>query len=149
MAINPNTDFVAGAVLTAAQQNRFPRGIVAFATRNTVFAPTNTISDLASVTFTAVANRYYRYSLYAGGADSSAQLYLTTSLTDGSNSVLNAVTQVIRGPGLPDIVHFVTVRTESAGSITRKIRMQTNVGNASMISSTQIMSFVVEDLGPA
>ena len=29
MAINPNTDFTAGAVLTAAQQNRFPRGVVA------------------------------------------------------------------------------------------------------------------------
>ena len=27
MAINPNTDFTTGAILTAAQQNRFPRGI--------------------------------------------------------------------------------------------------------------------------
>ncbi len=30
MAINPNTNFSAGAVLTSAQQNRFPRGVMAF-----------------------------------------------------------------------------------------------------------------------
>jgi len=32
MAINPNTDFSVSDVLTAAQQNRFPRGVVAYTT---------------------------------------------------------------------------------------------------------------------
>ena len=35
MAINPNTDFSSGAVLTAAQQNRFPRGVMAYAQTTT------------------------------------------------------------------------------------------------------------------
>jgi hypothetical protein len=29
MAINPNTDFTTGQVLTSAEQNRFPRGVMA------------------------------------------------------------------------------------------------------------------------
>ena len=42
MAINPNTDFSAGAVLTAAQQNRFPRGVVAFSSSQTSSAAIGT-----------------------------------------------------------------------------------------------------------
>jgi hypothetical protein len=149
MAISPNVDFTAGQILTATQQNQFPRGIVAIATRNTSYAPNTVESDLFSVTFTAVANRYYKYSLFAGGADGSAALYLTSKVTDNANVLLNSSTQVIRGPGLPDLVTQVTIRTETAGSITRKLRMVTNVGNASMGGASQIISWVVEDIGPA
>jgi hypothetical protein len=61
MAINPNTDFTAGAILTAAQQNRFPRGIMARGVQTTsqfgIGAETQVV---ASGTFTAVANRFYK-----------------------------------------------------------------------------------------
>lgn len=147
MAISPNDNFIAGQILTATECNQFPRGIVAFASRATAYAPTTAESDLFSVTFTAVANRYYRYSLFAGGADSSAALLLTTKLTDGANVALNNSNQNLRGPGLLDLVTHVSVRTETAGSVTRKIRMVTSTGNASMGSATFIITFVVEDLG--
>jgi len=44
MAINPNTDFTSGAVLTAAQQNRFPRGVMALATSSTSYVLTTTLT---------------------------------------------------------------------------------------------------------
>jgi hypothetical protein len=150
MAINPNTDFTTGAVLTADQQNRFPRGIMALAERTTNYAPTTSTSDFLSVTFTAVANRYYRYSCYVPGADSSAAILLVLTLTDSAGTTTyNSATQGIRGPGLLDTFSFMTVRAETAGSVTRKVRMVTTAGNASMCSATSIGYLIVEDLGPA
>lgn len=150
MAINPNTDFTAGQVLTSSQANRFPRGVMGLVIRNTNFAPTTAISDFGSITFTAVANRYYQYSLYVPGADSSGAINVTISLTDSAGTTTyNAATQSIRGPGLLDTFNFTTLRTETAGSITRKIRMVTSAGNASMCSASSIGYFIAEDLGPA
>ena len=65
MAINPNTDFSSGAVLTAAQQNRFPRGVMAY-NAVTVNDLTITVEEIqiTSSSFTAVANRYYRITYY-------------------------------------------------------------------------------------
>jgi hypothetical protein len=149
MAINPNTNFSTGQVATSDQMNRFPRGIMALATRTTNYAPTAVISDFLSVTFTAVANRYYLYTMYVPGADASGAINVTISLTDSANVAVNVATQSIRGPGLLDTFSFITARTETAGSLTRKIRMITSAGNASMCSATSIGYFVVEDLGPA
>ena len=145
----PNDDFTAGQVLTAQECNQFPRGIMGVSLRNTNFAPTSTASDFGSITFTAVANRYYKYSLFVPGADADAARLLTVNLVDASNVSVNTYTQTLRGAGVFDLVAFTTVRTETAGSLTRKIRMSTSAGNASMCSATSIGVFVVEDLGPA
>ena len=65
MAINPNTDFSSGAILLASQQNRFPRGVVAFTTSTTSSASITTeVATLTSSSFTAVANRYYKVTYY-------------------------------------------------------------------------------------
>ena len=149
MAIAPNVTFVSGAILTAAQQNAFGFGVVALATVSANYAPTSTASDFASVTFTAIANRYYKYSLIVPGADSDASRTLTISLVDSANTSVNSGSQTLRGSGLLDLLSFTTIRTETAGSLTRKIRMSTSSGNASMCSATSIGFFLVEDIGPA
>ena len=149
MAIAPNTTFVSGAVLTAAQMNAFGFGIENLAIVSSNYAPTSTPSDFASLTFTAIANRYYKYSVFVPGADSDASRTLTISLTDSANVAVNAAAQTLRGPGLLDIISFTTIRTETAGSLTRKIRMSTNAGNASMCNATSIGYFLIEDIGPA
>ena len=149
MAIAPNITFVNGAVLTAAQMNALPFGVVSLATVSSNYAPTSVASDFASVTFTAIANRYYKYSLFVPGADADASRLLTIKLVNSSNVSVNEASQTIRGPGLLDIISFTTVRTETAGSLTRKIRMSTSAGNASMCSATSIGYFLVEDIGPA
>ena len=66
MAISPNVDFVAGAILTATHQNQFPRGVMATAssTTNYVLTTSAAIATGMTVTFTAVANRNYRITYY-------------------------------------------------------------------------------------
>ena len=149
MAIAPNTTFVSGAVLTAAQQNAFGFSTVALTTLSTNYAPTTVISDAASVTFTAIANRNYRYSFYVPGADSSAVTLLTLSLTNSANVAVNNCVETLRGAGVLSMFNFVTIRTETAGSITRKIRGVVSTGNGSMFSATSVGYFLVEDIGPA
>jgi hypothetical protein len=122
---------------------------MALAERTTIYGPTPTISDFLSVTFTAVANRYYRYTCAIPGADADVSRLLTISLTNAANVAVNTAAQTLRGPGLLDVINFVTVRTETAGSLTRKIRMVTSGGNGSMCSATSIGYFIVEDMGPA
>lgn len=60
---SPNTTFTTGQVLTSAQTNNFPFGLVAFA-ENTSLAQTGitTVQDITglTVTFTGVAGRRYR-----------------------------------------------------------------------------------------
>lgn len=65
MAITNNTDFSAGAILTAQQQNNFPRGVMAIGTRTaaTGVLAVDTVT-ISAITFTAVANRNYRISYY-------------------------------------------------------------------------------------
>ena len=115
--------------------------------RNTVYFPDSTESDYLSLTFTAVANRYYRYTMFAGGTDADASRTLTIKLTDNSNVALNNTAMTITSD--LRLVSYLTVRTETAGSITRKIRMLTSGGNGSMNSATNIGVFLVEDIGPA
>ena len=66
MAINPNTTFVAGNILTAAQQNRLPFGVCASSSSTTDYTLTTTLTIATgmSATFTAIANRLYRVTYY-------------------------------------------------------------------------------------
>ncbi len=150
MAINPNTNFTAGAVLTAAQQNRFPRGVMAYATKNTN-TTMSTVTDVGlSVTFTAVANRYYKYTFFSYATNSSAASTNNFFLTDGTNNTLATSNVYVVGGAAYTLVHFPTVRTETAGSVTRKIRCSTSNGTGTVYAdATNVMFLLVEDIGPA
>ena len=92
MAINPNTDFSSGAVLTAAQQNRFPRGVMAY---NTATATDSSVTaeevQITGSSFTAVANRYYRITYYEPNLISTAStgFGLRIRQTNLAGTVLN------------------------------------------------------------
>ena len=150
MAINPNTDFTSGDVLTAAQQNRFPRGIMAFASKTTDTTITTTEADAGlSVTFTAVANRYYKYTFTCPAVAGTAG-FVYFKLTDGSNSQKNGSYVYSSGTAAYQAPSMTFVTTESTGSITRKIRMKIETGSGTMYCNSSEPAFlVVEDLGPA
>ena len=59
---NPNTSFFSGDIYTAGQANRFPRGVMAYATSATpqTLSLTSTIATGMSVTFFAEAGRLYK-----------------------------------------------------------------------------------------
>ena len=74
MAISPNDDFTAGQILTAQECNQFPRGVMALATSTTSYTLTTSevIATGMTVTFTAVANRYYRITWFEPQAQSAS-----------------------------------------------------------------------------
>lgn len=147
MAISPNTDFSAGAVLTSAQQNRFPRGVMGYSARVSSFSVTTTATDVgASVTFTAVANRYYKYTAYCYACDTSGSVNVTLDITNSSNVSQNAVIQRVQGPTQFQFLLNTYVTTETAGTVTRKLRAYTSSGSGVMYAPIWLL---VEDIGPA
>jgi len=147
MAINPNTDFTVGAVLTAAQQNRLPRGIMAFATLGTNGGLTTVVGDIGvSLSFTAVANRYYKYTFVAYASNSTAAGTLETYVTDSSNNIKGQINLYVPGGGSYTYQLLTYISTESAGTVTRKIRAKCGAGTGTIYSP---LDFWVEDIGPA
>jgi hypothetical protein len=155
MAINPNTDFTAGQVLTAAQQNRFPRGVMAYnsATSSTANFTSETLT-LSATTFTAVANRYYKITYYEpsvttqSGTVNRTEMYVRQNNISGTllaTSIQNPTSNRTTG-----IVSFVT--TFSAGSVTL-VGTCLAVGSSPVINciraSNTVAYLLVEDLGPA
>jgi hypothetical protein len=150
VAINPNTAFTAGQVFTADQANRFPRGIMGYATRATNFSITSTEADVGlSVTFTAEAGRYYKYTVFIPSADGDAN-NLTMRVTNASNTSLYRVVQEQDGPAQFQAFQLEYVTTESAGSHTRKVRAVTSTGGATFqLDATNVGWMMVEDIGEA
>jgi hypothetical protein len=63
-----NTNFTAGQVLTAAQQNNFPRGQMVYTENTTAQFPIGTEAvAITTASFTAVANRRYRITYFEPG----------------------------------------------------------------------------------
>ena len=152
MAINPNTDFSSGAVLTAAQQNRFPRGVMALATSSTSYVLTTTLTATTgmSVTFTAVANRYYRITYHE------PQLFSNGAATNITMTIANATTALQQSVTTGNVTYgqqgtAITVETFTAGSITINARL-TNTGGTNASAgrgATYPAILVVEDIGPS
>ena len=158
MAISPNTDFSSGAVLTAAQQNNFPRGVMALATSTTSYTLTTSevIATGMTVTFTAVASRYYRITYYepqAQTATLASNTQLTLRQTNAAGTVLqNTVfaneTNALDQSGMT----VIRTMTFSAGSITvvGTAKCSLTTGAPQLIrDSTRQAQLLIEDIGPA
>ena len=158
MAINPNTDFSSGAVLTAAQQNRFPRGVMALASSTTSYTLTTSevIATGMTVTFTAVANRYYKLTYFepqAQTATFAANTQLTLRQNNASGTVLqNTIFQNESNALDQQGMTCTRVMTFSAGSITvvGTAKCSQTTGAPQLIrDSTRYAQLLVEDIGPA
>jgi len=158
MAINPNTDFSSGAVLTADQQNRFPRGVMALATSTTSYTLTTSevIATGMSVTFTAVANRYYRITYFepqAQTASFASNTSLTLRQTNASGTVLqNTVFQNESNATDQSGMTVIRTMTFTAGSITvvGTAKCSLTTGTPQLIrDSTRQAQLLIEDIGPA
>ena len=155
MAINPNTDFSSGAVLTAAQQNRFPRGVMAYveATGLETYGTTEAVK-LTAPAFTAVANRYYKMTYFeptiqlASGTSQTSEMRIRQ--TNASGTVF-AFSQ-LQSQSATQTSQFgitQTFVTLSAGSITVVATMKSSTGTPALFRSGNRAFLLVEDLGPA
>ena len=161
MAIAPNNEFISGQVLTAAECNAFPFGIVARAVSNTDYTLTTSyaIATGMSVTFTAIANRYYKITYMEPQCQTAnvtnADTNLQIRVTDASGTLLN--TGFIRAEVSAQdtgTITLVSTSTFSAGSVTI-----VGVAKTSSTSSAPVLGrnaavagpalLLVEDIGPA
>ena len=151
MAVNPNTNFTTGAVYTASQANRFPRGVMGYyvSTANSAITTTTTDVTGASITFTAEANRLYRALFCCDFSINTAASITGFYITDSSNTILQSIAEVANQNGYSQVT-LQFLFTASAGSVTRKIRCDTSAGSGTIRgTSTGVYMFSIEDIGPA
>jgi hypothetical protein len=150
MALNSN--FTAGQVLTAAQQNNFPRGVAAVLSRTTaVSALTTVTTDLTgvSVTFTADSTRLYKFTFFVTGQKVTSAGYTDIQLTDNSNNVIMGITQYSIAGNYWNCSGGVT-KTGLSGSVTYKLRGSTEIATSAPIASAVVpITLIVEDVGLA
>jgi hypothetical protein len=157
MAINPNTNFSSGAVLTAAQQNRFPRGVMGavYGNAGNVAFTAGSTGDITgmSVTFTAEASRTYKATWTVTGLKDTANGWCGAFLTNGANTVFGAVYQtgfIVSGSGYVNLSGVTFINNLTAGSQTLKLRQQTeNAGGTILASGTNPCVLMIEDCGPS
>jgi hypothetical protein len=156
MAINPNTDFTAGQVLTAAEQNRFPRGIVGQGSigSNSAIGTTEAVQVTAS-TFTAVANRYYKITYFepiatpAAGAGN--YITLKIRLTNAAGTIYQqGQYQATGATAGSQPLNLVTIQTFTAGSVVLVGTAVVNTGAGACYRGADTTGrIIVEDIGPA
>ena len=155
MAINPNTDFTTGAVYTADQANRFPRGVMAFRNRtsNTGALAVETVT-ITAISFTAVANRYYKITYLE------PQGIGAGTLTFADMVIRQGTTTAGTGLALSTLAPTATVRegntveyigTFTAGTVNIVATVGPNGGGTINCSAgaTYPAFLLVEDIGPA
>jgi len=151
MAIN--TTFVSGNVLTAAQMNNLPWGIVS-ATNVTASSGSFTAETLrvTSPSFTAVANRYYRISYFepslqfASGTVNNVGMIIRITSIAGTIQTFGE----IKIQSLNNNAGYVSiVKTLSAGATVFVGTVIANGGGAAnaVSSATSVTQLVIEDLG--
>ena len=156
MAINPNTDFTSGAILTAAQQNRFPRGIMQLATSTT--APANvTATEVVQLTatFTAVASRYYKITYYEPDIGLSGAGAVTVSMRIRSGTTIAGTQlqigyQYIASSSVDQQGQVIYYGTFTAGAQSVVGTLQASAVNAIIGRSAGKAAWLtVEDIGPS
>jgi hypothetical protein len=156
MAINPNTDFTSGAILTAAQQNQFPRGIMQLATSTT--SPANvTATEVVQLTatFTAVANRYYKIIYFEPDIGLSGAGTVTVSMRIRSGTTIAGTalqTGFVRidSSAVDQAGMIICYKTFGAGAQSVVATLQASAVNAIIgRSATSAAYLTVEDVGPA
>jgi hypothetical protein len=154
MAISPNVNFTSGQILTATNANQWPRGIMAFASRttNTGALSVNTVT-ISAVSFTAVANRYYKITYYEpqslpGGASTFAQMDIVNGTTTAGTPLQSCSVPQISGARAGATCTYVG--TFTAGTINICATGSPNGGTVNFISQSNNFAFLmVEDLGLA
>lgn len=152
MAIAPNTTFVSGAILTAAQQNAFGFGVVAL-TKVTTNDASITAEEIqiTSSSFTAIANRLYKITYYepqaATSSSSGSVITANIRLTNLAGTLLSNA--LVQGASLNFTINCVAVVTIAAGATTIVATLQSSAGTAlAFRGATNPAFLLVEDIGP-
>ena len=147
MAIN--SLFTTGAVLTAAQMNNLPMGVVARVSTSPAQTAT-TVTDMTGVTVTftpKATSRIYLIIAQLELYNSQAGTIATIQLTDGSNTVLQDQQFYIVQANSQSCTTITWVETGLSGSTTRKIRYGRGFGNTGNVITFGDQQLTVIDIG--
>jgi hypothetical protein len=147
---NPNTAFSSGAVYTADQANRFPRGVMALNQSTT--ADTSITAEEVQITgssFTAVAGRNYRITYFEPNVVNGTG-YFTFRIrqTSLAGTVLNTSYNTA-GTGIDRQAMMIWVGTFSAGTVNVVATAAQTAGTGILSrGATTVAYLLVEDIGP-
>ena len=150
MAINPITSqFVPGAILTADQMNRLPRGVLSWTETTAVVNLSTTIATVVTgATFTIPSRRLVLVSGALGLLDnSSGAQSVTTDIWDATSLRYSSISYLpvnsINAPGVARAFDLV------AGTYTFRIRATLSTGTNRSNSTATYQSYILaQDLGP-
>lgn len=152
MAISPNDAFISGQVLTAQECNNFPFGVVGLVTRNsTPLTVTTTIADLTSmtVTFTALANRVYKFSALCTGQKLTNTGWTGLFLTNNANTIYASTYATAPANQYFNLSFSTYLSGFTPGSISVKLRAACEQNTATILADSQApLQLFVEDMGP-
>jgi hypothetical protein len=155
MAISPNNTFTSGQILTASECNSFPFGVVGYTQSTTLLqAGVTTEVDLTgmSVTFTAIANRYYKISAYMYAIPTVTNAVVAVNIKQGATTLQQIFTNAGIAAAGATVTGYV-VKTFTAGSTTLKLSGALAAGSTGTMTfnagATLPVSILVEDMGPA
>ena len=150
-----NTTFTSGAILTAAQMNNLPFGMVgkvSVASDQTGISTSFVDMTGITVTFTAIANRQYKFTYQGTYFSSTAGNLPAIQFLDGA-SVISQPLQLFTAEtsAYSTIISGFVLSTLTAGSHTIKCQIKTfqggGTGNLQNSNSPGIL--LIEDLGIA
>lgn len=159
-----NTTFTSGAILTAAQMNNLPWGIVTATAggtsgsgyiRNTTTAVAigTAAADVSGMTisWTALSTRIYKITLTISDIYTVAGFNpFVLDVTDAANTVKYQARRIFPA-GDTDTMTISYVETGLSGTILRKVRTTgvTNTGTFNTNGASSLSVFVIEDIGAA
>jgi len=157
-----NTTFVSGAILTAAQMNNLPWGIVTATAggtsssgyiRNTTTAVAigTAAADVSGMTisYTAISSRIYKVTVTLSDVVSGAGFTpLLIEVTDATPTTKYQA-RVVMPANQTNNITFSYVETGISGTILRKVRTTgvTNTGTFNTNAAAALSVFVIEDIG--
>ena len=153
MAIAPNTTFVSGAILTAAQQNAFGFSTCQYVSSTTTAATITTITPTLTLSsFTFLASRNYKITYFEPVlfcSSGSGEATLTIKNTTAVTTIATSATTVNVTNSAAGILQFVTTFSAGAAVLSASLTYTgTGTMNASR-SATRTAFLLLEDIGPA
>ena len=149
MAISPNTLFVSGAVLTAAQQNAFGFGVVSYTSRTTTSTGITTTSvQITGTAFTAIANRYYKITYFEPAISNSLTGDCIVSILNGATQLQGSIINVNATASNTGVAQILSTFTAGSVTLTANLRCPSGSGTAAR-GATSPAFLLVEDIGPA
>lgn len=122
-----------------------------FGTQTTAGASSANADTGSTVTFTAVANRIYKFTYSAARVNLPVSASINLTVTDGANAAQVNGPQITTGTTAGDRdINFVWWESPAAGSVTRKLRSASSTATAPVFQQGGWLTWlVVEDIGPS